>query len=99
MKVSDNAAQLLAALLDLEKACAAGTPNSVEQLALRSEQAAQRLTPADFAACDREALARLRRTARATAGFLRRVIRLRGMRLTMRRFGQVENAGRRGITG
>jgi hypothetical protein len=97
MKISDHVAELLAALLDLQKACAAGTPNSIEQLALRSEQAAQRLTPADFAACDREAIAGLRRTARATAGFLRRVIRMRGMRLTMRRFGQVESAGRRGI--
>jgi len=56
-----------------------------------------RLTPADYAACDEEALAKVRLAAKTTAAFLRRVVRMRGMRLTMRRFGQIESTNARGI--
>ena len=96
MKISENAEELLAALFNLQEACTGGAA-AIEQLAARCEEAALRLTSADFAACDGEALAKLRRTAKANAAYLRRVIRMRGMRLTMRRFGQIESAGRRGI--
>ncbi len=97
MNISDNAAELLATLSALQGACAGGMAGSIEQLAARCEAAALLLTPADFAACDGEALATLRRTAKTTAAFLRRLIRARGMRLTMRRFGQIESAEKRGI--
>jgi hypothetical protein len=97
MKISDNAAELLAALFALQGACSGGVAGSIEQLAARCEEAALRLTADDFAACDGEALANLRRAAKTTAAFLRRMVRLRGMRLTIRRFGQVESADRRGI--
>lgn len=97
MKISANAEELLAALFELQAACTAGMTGVIEQLAARCEQAALRLTPADLAACDGEGIARLRRTAKATAAFLRHLIRKRGMQLTMRRFGQVESTDRRGI--
>jgi hypothetical protein len=97
MKISDNAAELLAALSALQGACAGGMAGSIEQLAARCEAAALRLTPTDFLACDGEVLANLRRTAKTTTAFLRRLIRARGMRLTMRRFGQIESAEKRGI--
>lgn len=97
MKISDNAAELLAALSALKGACAGGMAGSTEQLAARCEAAVLRLTSADFAACDGEAHANLCRTAKTTAAFLRRLIRARGMRLTMRRFGQIESAEKRGI--
>jgi hypothetical protein len=97
MKISANAAELLAALFDLQGACTGGRTGEIGQLAARCEQAASRLTPVDIAACDGEALAQLRRAAGATAAFLRRVVRRRGMRLTMRRFGQVESADGRWI--
>lgn len=97
MKISANAAALLAALLDLQGACSGGTADSIRRLAACCEQAALRLTPADFAACDGEALAKVNLAAKTTAAFLRRVVCMRGMRLTMRRFGQVESANGRGI--
>ena len=97
MKISANAAELVAALLDLQRACTGGMADSISQLAARCEQATSRLTPADFAACDGEARAQLRRVAGATAAFLRRVVRRRGMHLTMRRFGQMESSDERGI--
>ena len=97
MKISDNAAELLDALSALQGACAGGMAGSIEQLAARCEAAALRLTPTDFVACDDPALANLRRTAKTTATFLRRLIRARGMRLTMRRFGQIERAEKRRI--
>jgi hypothetical protein len=97
MKISANTAELLAALLDLQRACSGGTAGSIGRLAARCEQAASRLTPADFAACDGEAIGKVRLAAKTAAAFLRRVVRMRGMRLTMRRFGQVESANGRGI--
>ena len=92
MKISDNAAELLAALSDLQRACTEGMAGSIEQLAERCQQAASRLSFADFAACDEEVRTKLRRTARTTTAFLRRLVRSRGMHLTMRRFGQMESA-------
>lgn len=97
MKISANAAALLAALLDLQGACSGGTAGSIGRLAARCEQAASRLTPADFAACDGEAIGKVRLAAKTAAAFLRRVVRMRGMRLTMRRFGQIESTNGRGI--
>ena len=97
MKVSKNVAELLAALLDLQEACAKGTACSIEQLAARCKKSAAGLRAADLAACDQEARAKLWRTAKANAAFLRRVVRWRGMRLTMLRFGQVESTARRKI--
>jgi hypothetical protein len=97
MKISDNAAGVLAALLDLQSACIGNRAGSIEELAARCAESAARLTVADLAACDREAHVKLRRTANATAAFLRRVVRRRGMRLTMLRFGQIESTATRGI--
>jgi len=97
MKISNQAAELLATLLDLQAACAGGLTGSIEQLAARCETSAIELSAADLAGCDQEARAKLRRTAMATAAFLRRVVRWRGMRLTMRRFTEVESSARRKI--
>jgi hypothetical protein len=98
MKISDNAAGVLAALLDLQAACTGNRVGSIEEMAARCKESVAQLTAADLVACDGEARAKLRRTANATAAFLRRVVRRRGMRLTMHRFGHIESTTTRGIS-